>query len=132
MFELLLGLSYHAGLEGNYNEVHPHARYTYESVIGGAYYNSESSTSFYFGLEKPITDNVNIEFGGVTGYSTGDILPFMRVVYEEEHYNLFAAPAFETYNGKDKMGFVIGIEIPITRTNNNGTRRKMPSDGKGG
>lgn len=131
MFELFLGLSQHMGLEGSYNEIHPHARYTYESVIGGAYYNSESSLSFYLGLEQDITDNVNIEFGGVTGYSTGSVLPFLRLVYEEENYKLFAAPALETYDGKDNVGFVIGIEIPITRTNNNGTHRKLPSDGKG-
>jgi len=115
MFELLLAFSQHLGLEGDYNEIHPHARYTYESVIGGIYYNSESTTSFYFGYEQPITDKINLEIGGVTGYSTGDLLPYARLVYEEEKYQIFAAPAIETYNGQENVGVVIGLEIPLIR-----------------
>lgn len=128
MLELFLAFSQHLELDGKYNEIHPHVRYTYESAIGGFYYNSESSTSFYFGYEQPITDNFNVELGGVTGYSTGNLLPYARFVYEQENYKLFAAPAFEKYDGKENVGVVIGIEIPIMR-NNNGTHRTLPSDG---
>jgi hypothetical protein len=129
MFELLLGLSLHYGFEGDYNAIHPHARYTHESVIGGVYYNSESTLSAYLGYDFILSDKTSLELGAVTGYSSGTLLPFARFVYEEDNYSLFAAPALETYNGKNNVGVVIGIEIPIMR-NNNGTHRTLPSDGE--
>ena len=50
MIELALGISIHLGLEGDYNELHPHVRWNnWNDYIAGAYYNSESAVSVYFG-----------------------------------------------------------------------------------
>ena len=44
-----LGISMHFGLEGNYNEIHPHIRFIEDGIIAGAYYNSVENISFYSG-----------------------------------------------------------------------------------
>lgn len=115
MFELLLAFSQHFGFNENYNAIHPHLRYTHESVIGGVYYNSESTISAYAGYDFTLTDKTSLELGAVTGYSAADLLPYTRIVYEEDKYKLFAAPALEKYNEKVNVGVVVGIEIPIVR-----------------
>ena len=48
---LFLALSMHIGLEGDYNNVHPHARCTVDNSIAGVYYNSEDRISAYVGKE---------------------------------------------------------------------------------
>ena len=40
---LMLALSMHVGLEGNYNSIHPHARCQKDALISGVYYNSEDN-----------------------------------------------------------------------------------------
>ena len=43
---LLLALSLHMGLEGDYNNIHPHVRCDINNTIAGAYYNSEENVRF--------------------------------------------------------------------------------------
>ena len=62
---LMLALSMHVGLEGNYNSIHPHARCQKDTVISGIYYNSEDNISAYVGLEHN-----GFELGLVTGIPT--------------------------------------------------------------
>ena len=38
---LMLAISMHVGLTGDYNNIHPHARCQQDSLISGVYYNSE-------------------------------------------------------------------------------------------
>lgn len=98
-----LGLSLHLGFENTYNPVHPHIRYTNENFIAGIFYNSEKKISTYIGqrLEK---DELGFEYGAVTGYSTGTVLPYIRGTYK----NFFVAPAIES---GESLGIVLGTEL---------------------
>ena len=49
MLDLIIALSLHVGLKEDYNEVHPHIRYTHDDIITGVYYNSEKEISAYVG-----------------------------------------------------------------------------------
>ena len=53
---LLLAVSTHLGLEGDYNNIHPHARCTIDNWIAGAYHNSEENVSYYVGKRIPNID----------------------------------------------------------------------------
>ena len=96
---LMLAISMHIGLEGDYNNIHPHARCQVDSMISGVYYNSEDKVSAYIGLEHE-----GWEIGFVTGYTYADIVPMVR--YKKN--NWFITPAIES-NGR--KGIVIGFEF---------------------
>ena len=103
MIELALGISLHLGLNDNYNEIHPHIRYSEQGYIAGVYYNSESNVSTYIGRRWEYND-FGFEAGAVTGYSKADVMPFGRATYKD----FFVAPAGE---GDDTVGAVIGYEL---------------------
>ena len=96
---ILLAVSTHLGLEGNYNNIHPHARCTIDNWITGAYYNSERTVSYYVG-----TTMGNLEVGLVTGYSSYDVLPMIRYIKN----GWFVAPAYE--KSDNRYGITIGYE----------------------
>jgi len=96
---LMLAISMHLGLEGDYNAIHPHARCQKDALISGVYYNSEEKISAYIGLEHE-----GWEVGLVTGYTYADVVPMIR--YKKD--NWFIAPAIES-NGR--KGLVIGLEF---------------------
>ena len=96
---LMLAISMHIGLEGDYNNIHPHARCQVDSMISGVYYNSEEKVSAYIGLEHE-----GWELGLVTGYTYADVVPMIR--YKKN--NWFITPAIES-NGR--KGIVIGLEF---------------------
>ena len=98
-----LAFSMHIGLEGDYNNVHPHARCTIDNYIGGAYYSSEEKISSYIGKTTRISE-FNLEYGLVTGYSGMDIAPLIRL----EKDGFFIAPSYET---DGNTGVVIGLEF---------------------
>ena len=102
---LLLTASIHVGLEGDYQNVHPHVRCEVEhsffnSTIAGAYYNSESKVSTYIGQRFG-----RVEVGLVTGYSSYSLLPMVRVTYDK----WYISPAYET----DNWGIVLGWETKL-------------------
>ena len=96
---LMLALSIHVGLEGNYTSIHPHARCQKDALISGIYYNSEDNISVYVG----VTHN-GWEIGLVTGYTYSDVVPMIR--YKKDKW--FIAPAIEKNGSK---GLVIGLEF---------------------
>ena len=96
---LMLALSIHVGLEGDYNAIHPHARCQKDALISGVYYNSEEKVSAYIGLEHN-----GFEIGLVTGYSYDEVVPMIR--YKKD--NVFIAPAIEKSGRK---GLVVGLEF---------------------
>ena len=96
---LLMAISTHLGLEGNYNNIHPHARCTVDNWITGAYYNSERTVSYYIGQQYG-----NLEVGLVTGYSSYDVLPMIRYIKN----GWFVAPAYE--KSDNRYGITIGYE----------------------
>ena len=97
---ILLAVSAHLGLDGDYNSVHPHVRCTTDSWITGAYYNSESKVSTYIGQRFG-----RVEVGLVTGYSSYSLLPMIRVTYDK----WYISPAYET----DNWGIVLGWETKL-------------------
>jgi len=96
---LMLAISMHIGLEGDYNNIHPHARCQQDALISGVYYNSEKNVSAYVGLEHN-----GWEVGLVTGYTYSDVVPMIR--YKKD--NWFITPAVESNGSK---GIVIGLEF---------------------
>lgn len=96
-------ISMHLGLQGDYNEYHPHARCQVDNLISGVYYNSEDNFSFYGGLEHN-----GFELGLVTGYTHNKLVPMIRY----KNNNFFISPALETDGTK---GIVIGFEFKIER-----------------
>lgn len=107
-----LGLTAHIGLEHDYNEVHPHVRYSNDSIIAGAYYNSEERISLYGGYRYEPTENVGVEVSLVTGYPNYiPIGPMVRVTHDIENIRTFASP---TTDG-DGIGIVLGVEIMLKK-----------------
>ena len=102
MIEYALALSLHLGLEGNYNGVHPHIRYNEQNYIAGVYYNSERNISTYLGKRWEY-NTVGIEAGAVIGYTNANILPYVRITYND----WFMAPGVEP----DNVGLVVGYEF---------------------
>jgi hypothetical protein len=87
---LMLAISMHIGLTGDYNNIHPHARCQQDSLISGLYYNSEENVSAYIGM----TQN-GWEVGLVTGYTYSDVVPMIR--YKKN--NWFITPAVRKKTG---------------------------------
>lgn len=115
--DILLGLAFstHLGLAGNYNEIHPHVRIENQQYIAGAYYNSESRTSFYLGKEYTF-DKLGIELGVVTGYPAYDydIAPMARATYVlSDDHKFYVAPAYEVDGAGNNLGIVFGLEFQI-------------------
>jgi hypothetical protein len=104
IISLGLALSLHLGFEGEYNSIHPHLRYTTDSYIAGAYYNSESKISPYVGKRFEYND-FGVELGAVGNYSDAAIAPYVRGTYKQ----FFVAPGVEG----DNVGIVFGFELPI-------------------
>ena len=104
MIEFALALSLHIGLEGDYNEIHPHIRYNEQNYIAGAYYNSVNRVSFYAGKRWEYND-FGLEAGAVTGYDNiAPVIPYVRATYD----NFFIGPAAEE---PDTVGIVVGYEF---------------------
>jgi hypothetical protein len=105
MIELALGISMHLGLEGDYNELHPHVRWNnWNDYIAGAYYNSESAVSVYFG-HRWERNRLGLEAAIVSGYSYADVIPYARITYD----NWYIAPALED----STQGIVFGYEFKL-------------------
>ena len=102
MIELALVISLHLGLDNDYNEIHPHIRYTENGYIAGAYYNSVDKVSTYAGYRWE-WDLIGLEAGAVTGYPQADVMPYARATYD----NFFITPAIEN----DNKGVVVGYEF---------------------
>ena len=106
---LLLALTLHVVLEGDYNNIHPHGRCTIDNWISGAYYNSEENVSYYVGRKISNVDyNWDLEIGLVTGYSDMDIAQMIRYVND----GWFVAPAYETSHGGN-IGVTMGYEFKL-------------------
>ena len=105
---LLVGMSLHVGLEGNYNGIHPHARCEINNVITGAYYNSEEKVSAYIGYQFDMPFDSELEVGLVSGYTGAKVAPMLRLVKD----NWFLAPAYETSDGGN-WGITFGYEFKL-------------------
>jgi hypothetical protein len=108
-----LALSTHLGMQGSYNETHPHVRLEDNGYIAGAYYNSMERMSLYAG-HRFESGNAGLELALVTGYDEfGAIAPYVRGTYDIGNTRVFVAPTGEKWYGETNIGAVIGIEIQI-------------------
>ena len=110
-----LALSAHVGLSDSYNNLHPHVRFIEDGAIAGAYYNSVNNLSVYVGHRTDITDNIGLEFAGVTGYPAfGPVAPYVRGTYDYGSVRAFVAPAYETWHDDSvNVGLVFGLEFTL-------------------
>ena len=102
-----IAISLHLFLQGDYNPIHPYAQLEQQSVAAGAYLNSESNVSLYLSKTFELGKGYELEVGAVTGYSTGNVLPMVRLKKDK----LFIAPAVEVWDGKKSVGIVAGIQF---------------------
>lgn len=110
-----LAVSSHFGLVGDYNTIHPALKCDRDDsgLIAGAYLNSENRLSVYGGWKMSGTDTPAwLEVGAVTGYTSGDVLPYARAGIDlAKRTSLFIAPAIEEKRDGYRIGAVIGLEI---------------------
>jgi hypothetical protein len=109
---LSLGLSIHAGMQGDYNGLHPHVRFLEDGAIAGAYYNSMDRVSVYAG-HRVESGAAGLEFALVTGYDELDmpVAPYVRGTYDLGKVRAYASPTMEKYNDDVNLGVVFGIEL---------------------
>tara|TARA_B110001454_G_scaffold217957_1_gene244552 strand:+ start:784 stop:1152 length:369 start_codon:yes stop_codon:yes gene_type:complete len=110
---LALALGFHFGLDGDYNNVHPHLRCDVNNTIAGVYYNSEENISAYVGYVFDMPLDSELEVGWVTGYSGFEshglkIAPMLRLTKG----NWYLAPAYEATPNKN-WGVTIGYEFNL-------------------
>ena len=106
-FTVGIAISLHLFLNGEYNALHPYTQLEYKDYNVGVYYNSESTVSAYVSKDFDLGKGYELEIGAVTGYSTGNVLPMVRL--KKGRY--FLAPAMEGWDGERKVGIVTGIQF---------------------
>ena len=122
--EILVAITLHLGLEGDYNNVHPHGRCTIDNWIAGAYYNSEENVSVYVGKIIPNVDyNWDLEIGLVTGYSGMDVAPMIRYIND----GWFVSPTYESSFGGN-IGLAIGYEFKFGNLKRKKNKLKWTTD----
>jgi|TARA_B110001454_G_C12525563_1_gene352935 hypothetical protein len=106
---LFLSLTAHTGLDGNYNNIHPHVQCEQNGYIRGMYYNSESELSVYLGKQFK-KGEWTIDTVLVTGYESSAIQPMIRF----KKNNWYFSPTYESLHNKNyNLGLVIGYEWSI-------------------
>jgi hypothetical protein len=108
-----LALSMHAGLTGDYKEVHPYVNYSSNNVHVGAYYNSESNVSPYIHYRLENDSGYFLDLGIVGGYNSFDVLPLARAGkhFKGAPASLFVSPAYELTPNGNNFGAIVGIQF---------------------
>jgi len=101
-----LALSTHIGLQGDYSSLHPYIKAENNDYIAGMYYNSEDRVSLFAGKQFVFDDKTSVELGLVSGYTSKDVLPMLKLNYDK----FFVAPAYEEHNGK-RYGTTVGVQF---------------------
>ena len=120
---ILLTLSLHLGMSGDFNEINPHVRCDVANSSFGVYYNSEKDISFYMSQNLRLPKS-EVEIGLATGYRDASVIPIVRW----KKNNWFIAPMYgRTWyyteypdhtvwtKGEKDAGLIIGYEIKIGR-----------------
>ena len=114
MIELIFAFSTHF-LPGEWNETHPGIRYEQAPFMGAFFVNSEGNPSLALGLvgrTDIFGQTVFGEIGGATGYSGGDVVPFLRAGIETGNLRFWVSPAA---TAKGEVGSVAGLDIIAMR-----------------
>lgn len=119
---LLLTVTLHLGMVGEFNEINPHLRCEVDDYFStGIYYNSEKDVSFYIS-RKIILSKSNIEIGLVTGYTDAKMMPLVRwkrdnwfiaPVYSIKRFGTIDADHTIWSKGEKDFGVLIGYEMKI-------------------
>ena len=121
---ILLTLSLHLGMSGDFNEINPHLRCEVANSSFGMYYNSEKNISFYMSQNLRLRKS-EVEIGLATGYRDANVIPIMRW----KKNNWFIAPMYGRtwyyteypdrptvwFKGEKDAGVIIGYEFKIGR-----------------
>ena len=120
---ILLTLSLHLGMSGDFNEINPHLRCEVANSSFGMYYNSEKNISFYMSQNLRLPKS-KVEIGLAIGYRDANVIPIIRW----KKNNWFIAPMYgRTWyytkypdhtvwtKGEKDAGILIGYEIKIGR-----------------
>ena len=121
---ILLTLSLHLGMSGDFNEINPHLRCEVANSSFGMYYNSEKKISFYMSQNLRLPKS-EVEVGLATGYRDANVIPIMRW----KKNNWFIAPMYgRTWyytkypdrptvwtKGEKDYGVILGYEFKIGR-----------------
>ena len=119
---ILLTLSLHLGMSGDFNAINPHVRCEVANSSFGMYYNSEKNISFYMSQNLRLRKS-EVEIGLATGYRDANIIPIMRW----KRNNWFIAPMYGRmwyyteypdrptvwFKGEKDFGVVVGYEFKI-------------------
>jgi Na+/H+ antiporter NhaB len=97
-----IALTAHLAMSGEYNDIHPYVKLENDNYFVGAYYNSESRTSFFMGYEIGLEKETALELGIATGYNY-PVVPMARFFYND----FFIMPAAEGKN----LGLVVGYQF---------------------
>jgi hypothetical protein len=106
LITLSVAFTMHFGIPLDYNNIHPHVRYTSDNVVAGVYYNSVRRTSAYIGKVYTIDKDTSVEVVLATGYMY-PVVPNVKLT----HRNFFIAPLVDTVKGKVNTGVIIGTEF---------------------
>jgi len=108
---LSLATTMHFGFEGEYNNIHPHARLESDAYSIGAYLNSENNISPYISYSLEL-ESYNLEFGLVGGY-LAPVVPLVRLNKSlSNSIDIFVSPGFEN-NAINSPKIVLGLEIKL-------------------
>jgi hypothetical protein len=102
---LSLALTLHTGINFEYNQIHPHVRYSTNTFISGIYYNSVRKPSVYVGKTFSL-GSTTLETILVTGYMY-PVIPAIKLNYG----NFFVSPLVDKVKGKTQTGIVLGTEF---------------------
>lgn len=105
----------HLGLKGNYSGFHPAIACDADrGFVAAIYRNSERRASIFAGWKLRHGPNW-LEAGIVTGYTTTDVLPMLRIGVDiSDQLAVFAAPAAELDGlGHLRPGLIVGLQVSL-------------------
>ena len=109
---LLYALSQHIGAQNQFNERHHSYGVECDTFSAGYYHNSESRDTVW-AAKRWTYGRPFVEVGAVAGYKEFPVLPFVRVGYSFKYVELFAIPAYETYDERKKAIGVVGVQFKV-------------------
>lgn len=91
---LLLAASLHIGAQGDYREIHPSLGLECEAWSAGYFRNSEDGHSLW-AAKRFTFDRLFAEVGVASGYEIYPIVPFIRIGYDFDYFEVSVAPSVE-------------------------------------
>ena len=106
LITLSVAFTMHFSIPLDYNNIHPHVRYTSDDFVAGVYHNSVRRKSVYIGKVYTLDKDTSVEVVLATGYMY-PVVPNVNLTYR----NFFIAPLVDTVKGKVNTGVIVGTEL---------------------